>query len=39
MDRMMLYDIIYALAARDGREAALFGVSAPLARGAPCPVR
>ena len=30
----MLYDIIYALAARDGREAALFGDCAPLAREA-----
>ena len=34
MDRMMLYDLIYALAARDGREAALFGSCAPLAREA-----
>ena len=34
MDRMMLFDMIYALAARDGREAALFGESAPLAREA-----
>ena len=30
----MLYEIIYALAARDGREAALFGDCAPLAREA-----
>ena len=34
MDRMRLYDIIYALAAKDGREAALFGDCAPLAREA-----
>ena len=34
MNHMMLYDIIYALAAREGREAALFGSGAPLARGA-----
>ena len=30
MDRGLLYDMVYALAARDGREAALFGASAPL---------
>ena len=34
MDRMMLYDIIYALAAKDGRQAALFGNCAPAAREA-----
>lgn len=34
MDRMRLYDIAYALAARDGREAALFGNCAPAAREA-----
>ncbi len=34
MDRPMLYDILYALAARDGREAALFGNCAPLAHEA-----
>lgn len=34
MDREMLFDIIYALAARDGREQALFGPSVPLAREA-----
>ena len=34
MDRVMLYDIIYALAAKDGREDELFGLSAPLAREA-----
>ena len=33
-NRAVIYDIIYALAARDGREAALFGNSAPLAREA-----
>ena len=33
-DRARLYDILYALAARDGREAALFGESATLAREA-----
>ena len=31
MDQTMLYNLIYALAARDGREEALFGHSAPLA--------
>ena len=34
MDRMDLYDLIYALAARDGREAALFGTCAAAAREA-----
>lgn len=34
MDRMKLYDIIYSLAARDGREATLFGGCAPTAREA-----
>ena len=34
MDRIRIYDIIYALVARDGREAALFGDSAPAAREA-----
>ena len=34
LNRTMLYDILYALAARDGREAALFGDCAPLAREA-----
>ncbi len=34
LDRMMLYNTIYALAARDGREATLFGSCAPLARQA-----
>ena len=34
MDRMKLYDIIYALAARDGREATLFGSCASTAREA-----
>lgn len=34
VDSKMLYDMIYALAARDGREAALFGDCAPLAREA-----
>ena len=34
MDRLMLYDIIYALAARDGRQAVLFGDCAELARNA-----
>ena len=34
MDRMLLYDLIYALAARDGREAELFGTCAPLAHEA-----
>lgn len=34
MDRKMLYDIIYALAARDGREKTLFGNCAPLAHRA-----
>jgi hypothetical protein len=33
-ERMRLFDILYALAARDGREAALFGDSLPLAREA-----
>lgn len=33
-DRATVYDIIYALMARDGREAALFGSCAPLAREA-----
>lgn len=33
-DRAMMFDLIYALAARDGRETALFGESAPLARQA-----
>lgn len=34
MNRVMLYDIMYALAARDGREAALFGNYAASAREA-----
>ena len=34
MSRQFIYDIIYALAARDGREAALFGASAPAAHEA-----
>ena len=34
MDRLMIYDIIYALAARDGREAALFGNYSGLAHEA-----
>ena len=34
MDSAFLYDMIYALAARDGREKVLFGASAPLAREA-----
>lgn len=34
LDRTMLYDMIYALAARDGRDAALFGTCAPLAHEA-----
>ena len=34
MDRTRVYDIIYALAARDGREAALFGNCGPAAREA-----
>ena len=34
LDRVLLYDLIYALAARDGREALLFGSCAPLAREA-----
>ncbi len=34
MDREMLYNIIYALAAENGREAALFGNCAPYAREA-----
>lgn len=34
MDRPTIYDIIYALAATDGREAALFGNCAPLAHWA-----
>lgn len=34
MDRMRIYDILYALAARDGRQDALFGSCAPLARAA-----
>ena len=34
MDRLMAYKILYALAARDGREAALFGDCAPLAERA-----
>jgi len=32
MDRMLVYDILYALAAREGREAALFGGCGPVAR-------
>ncbi len=35
-DRRMLYDIIYALAAKDGRESALFGTCAPVAKEAFC---
>ena len=34
LSRSMLYDILYALAARDGREKALFGGCQPLAREA-----
>lgn len=34
MDYMMVYDLIYAIAALDGREAALFGKTAPVAREA-----
>lgn len=34
IDRTMLYQILYALVARDGREATLFGAQAPLALGA-----
>ena len=34
MDRIMLYNVLYALAARGGREEALFGASAPAARAA-----
>lgn len=34
MNREMLYDLIYALAAVDGREQALFGTCAPLAHAA-----
>jgi hypothetical protein len=34
MDQTFLYDIMYALAAKDGREAALFGSCAPAAREA-----
>lgn len=34
LDRVILYDMIYALAARNGREAALFGSSGPVAREA-----
>lgn len=34
MDRKLLYDLIYALAAKDGREAALFGDCATRAREA-----
>lgn len=34
MDYMRIYDIIYALAANEGREARLFGSCAPLAREA-----
>ncbi len=34
MDQMTIYDIVYALAAQDGREAALFGDCAPAAREA-----
>ena len=34
MDRMRMYDIIYALAAKDSRETALFGNCAPCAREA-----
>ena len=34
MDRTLLYDMIYALAARNGREDILFGNCAPLAREA-----
>ena len=34
MDRAMLYDILYALVARDGREEALLGSCAPLAHEA-----
>lgn len=36
MDRMFVYDLIYALAASDGRQEALFGDFAPLARKAFC---
>lgn len=32
MNRVFIYDILYALAARDGRESALFGACAPVAR-------
>ena len=34
VDRMTLYDVLYALAADEGREEPLFGSSAPLARKA-----
>ena len=34
LDRTFLYDILYALAAKDGREAILFGDGAPLAHEA-----
>ena len=34
LDRTMLYDLIYALAAIDGREEKLFGDCAPLAHEA-----
>ena len=34
MDRLLVYDILYALAALDGREAALFGQCGPAAREA-----
>ena len=34
IDRLMLYDVIYALASIDGREDVLFGTCAPLAREA-----
>lgn len=34
INRIMLYDVIYALTARGGREAVLFGNCAPLAHEA-----
>lgn len=34
MDRIKIYNIAYALVARDGREAALFGGCGPAAREA-----
>ena len=34
IDRMMIYDLIYALAASNGRDKVLFGSSSPLAREA-----